>query len=153
MGMKLPPELQATILARADRIDGKPLGKTIDTPGQQNIFIPVRVVSEANQREYFMAKYRRKSEQQDLVTITLAAKGFPRDWPGQLRITLTKIGGYRCDQDNRAGAFKHVVDALFRWIGRDDGERDIKFFYEWKPKPRHGLAGVTIEIESKKEST
>lgn len=117
-------------------------------PNSLEFEIPVRTVSEANQREHHMARYRRKVAQQ---TTTAA---FCRQWldglpPKPWRITLTRYGPRLMDRDNNAGSFKHVQDQLAREIGIDDGDEAHDWLYRQKKRfKREGDPGVGVRIET-----
>lgn len=106
--------------------------------------IPVQVVSEANQREHWRVRHKRKKAQQDVTMLVLQSK-FPDGLhirPIQL-VNLTRIiatRGKSMDMDNLAGSFKHVIDALAVWLHRDD--RHLKFAFT----QRRGITSA-VEIE------
>lgn len=91
----------------------------------------IRVVSEANQREHYLTKHRRKKKQQYQMGLMLAGLAPPAP---PLTITLTKLGSRKLDADNLAGAFKHVQDTIARWLGVDDGDGRLTWRYEQAPK-------------------
>lgn len=106
--------------------------------------IPVRVVSEANQREFWTSRMRRKRAQQGVVML------FAKDIARRLgesqikKIVLTRIvdsRGKKMDLDNLAGAFKHVQDEIARIVGIDDGK--IRWEYA---QGRSRENGVRVEI-------
>ena len=110
------------------------------------ILVPVTVVSEANQREHHMAKYRRKVQQQRVATLTLSAAVSPaKAWALNPRgVWLTRIiptRGKSMDADNLAGSFKHVQDAVAKWLGIDDGKLQWSYAQE-----RGHVAGVRVEV-------
>jgi hypothetical protein len=86
--------------------------------------LPVFVVSEANEREHWAARGRRKNAQQDEVAGALA--WVPRcPVPPPWRVTFVLLAREdKIDTDNFAGAFKHVRDEVARWLGCGDGKRD-----------------------------
>jgi len=105
----------------------------------------IKTVSEANQSEHWRTKHRRKKEQQKefhyLWRCLPAAVNFPA------QITFTRFSCKELDQDNLAGAFKHVQDQLARELGIDDGDGSVKWKYEQKriSKRQHYF---TVEIEA-----
>ncbi len=103
----------------------------------------LRLVSEANQREHWRTKHRRKKAQQIIVLAELSKHPKP-ELPA--RITLTRIALRRLDTDNAAGSFKHVQDEIARWMGVDDGDER----YDWQYRQEKGdpkQYAVRIEIE------
>jgi len=113
------------------------------------IHIPLQLVSEANQRESHWAKHRRKKGQQEIAAAYLRQENI--DGLRPTRIGLTRVvpasgkhAGKLMDDDNLAGCFKHVQDAIAKELGMDDG--DIKWSYH---QIRHGLehfVDVVMEI-------
>lgn len=96
--------------------------------------IPIRVISEANQREHWTVKNRRKKAQQGETAVALFIAHIPqRTKPpsDKLFFTLTRHGQNALDTDNLAGSFKHVQDAIAKWFGVDDGDTEkIAFDYQ-----------------------
>lgn len=99
----------------------KPRATTLD--------VPIRVVSEANQRCHWSVRHRRFKQQAQAVWGVWMAER-PKVPPGRLRITLTRVGPRKLDSDNLAGAFKGVRDQLAALIGVDDGSDRIVWGYE-----------------------
>lgn len=82
-------------------------------------------MSEANQREHWAAKNRRKKSQQAAVILTLRPLGVPHP---PLDVFLTRIAPKRLDSDNLAGSMKHIRDAIARWLGVDDGDDSVRYY-------------------------
>lgn len=106
--------------------------------------IPVQVVSEANQREHWGARNKRKKGQQDVTMLMLQSK-FPNG--KHLRpikqINLVRVianKGRVMDTDNLFGSVKHVVDALARWLDLDDRHFPIQV------TQRRGITSA-VEVE------
>lgn len=108
------------------------------------VFLPITVISEANQREHHMEKHGRKVAQQ---------QAFNAEWmllAGRVQISapctikLTRIGSRALDTDNLAGAFKHVRDAIAAMIGIDDGDPRLTWLYEQRIDPTE--TGIIIEF-------
>lgn len=106
----------------------------------------IKTVSEANQREHWTVKRRRKIQQQTACrylwryqrgTVTLPAV-----------VTFKRFSCKELDTDNLAGAFKHVQDALAKEIGIDDGSPLIEWRYtqERIPRRKHWF---TVRIDPK----
>ena len=109
------------------------------------IYTPIRVVSEANQREHHMATYRRKKQQQVVMRAWLnrARTMVPPDAVPR-EVQFTRYGGKRMDNDNLAGAFKHVRDEVARWFGVDDGDASVKWC---EPAQEiHKADGIAVSI-------
>lgn len=91
--------------------------------------LPIRIVSEANQREHWAVRNKRKRAQQEAVHL---AWPMPRSWRISLpcNVKLTRMGPKRLDPDNLAGGFKHVQDAVAAELGVDDGDPGVHWVYE-----------------------
>lgn len=111
------------------------------------LHLPIRAVSELNQRESWPAKHKRKKVQQDIVTIAWRGHKVGKyifDAPYHIR--FTRIGSRKLDPDAVAASMKHVQDAVCRELGIDDGRDDlITFEYAQEPLGKREYA-VRIEI-------
>lgn len=110
------------------------------------ILLPVSVVSEANQREHWRKRHDRKKAQQDLALLTLNAAVSPAKASAlaPCGVWLTRIiptRGKVMDADNLAGSFKHVQDAVAKWLNVDDGRLAWAYAQE-----RGHVAGVRVEV-------
>lgn len=102
-------------------------------PEPQVLFVmPVRVVSEANEREHWRTRHnRKKAQQEELRKWWQAANAYVLSSVSlPCTVRLLRIGPKRLDSDNLAGSFKHVQDAIAREIGVDDGDERVKWEYE-----------------------
>lgn len=98
----------------------------------------IKTVSEANQREHWAAKSKRKKQQQrDFSILWRQRKGCNIEPPSV--VTFTRHACRVMDSDNLAGAFKHIRDQLAREIGIDDGDERVHYRYDQKriPKREH----------------
>lgn len=113
--------------------------------GSLTFEVPVKLISEANQREHWAIKNKRKKAQQRAVELTWLAGRYRVAPP--VCITLTRVGVRRLDPDNLAGSCKHVQDALAKCIGVDDGDfRKVRWIYEQrKGSPKQYLLEVCIQ--------
>ena len=108
------------------------------------ITIPLRTVSEANQREHHMAKHRRNKRQQETVGLFLSSAG--RWFVFPCRVILTRIAPRKLDSDNLAGSFKHVQDAVAKWLGVDDGSDQVAWRYEQRNgKPKEYAVSIGVD--------
>lgn len=87
----------------------------------------IKTVSEANQREHWAVKSKRKKAQQRDFSMIFKSKR--PNVPIPAKITFTRYSCQTMDADNLAGAFKHVQDQLCREIGIDDGDDRLTFVY------------------------
>lgn len=108
---------------------------------------PIKTISEANNRDHWTKKSKRRKSQQQEVDIMLlnALQGRKVALPCVVR--LTRIGAKALDSDNLAGSFKAVRDAIARRIGIDDGDPRIKFEYDQSPTGRREY-NVKVQITS-----
>lgn len=119
------------------------------TPAR-TIETPIVVVSEANARDHHHAKAGRIRRQQQATLAALAPLPLRPLLLAhlRLRVTLTRLGAKALDDDNLAGAFKAVRDAVAHHLGVDDGPRGpITWAYTQEAHRRHRLTpGIRIEI-------
>lgn len=112
----------------------------------REFYVPVKLVSEANQREHWAIRQKRKKAQQRVVYLTWLAEGVSVEPP--VVVTLTRVGVRKLDPDNLAGSFKHAQDAIARMIGVDDGdEAKVRWVYQ----QRKGLPkeyGLVVKLEA-----
>lgn len=120
--------------------------------GRVEFTIPVRTVSEANMREHWTAKNRRKKQQQEVTAVSLMAAGIPCGLHGKspiglpCHVSLTRYGAKALDTDNLAGSFKHVQDSIADWFEVDDGDTArIRFEYNQVPTGKRDYF-VRVEI-------
>lgn len=89
-----------------------------------DIELPIKIVSEANNRDYYRKKGERVKRQKRITTDHL--QRVPKvnlSDNDEFIIQLTRLKGYRqkdMDSDNLQGGFKAVRDAIATWIGIDD---------------------------------
>jgi hypothetical protein len=107
--------------------------------------VPVKLISEANQREHWAIKNKRKKAQQRTVEMVWLAGRYRVAPP--VVVTLTRVGVRKLDSDNLAGSCKHVQDAIAKCMGVDDGdERKVRWVYEQrKGLPKQYLLEVRID--------
>ena len=148
MGMKLPRTLTLPPGTREGKTVADGIaGLAPRWAGRWELAVPgLKVKSEANQREHFMTRHRRKVGQQNALAAALVGLS-PPPAGRPIRVTFTREyagRGKRLDTDNLAGSFKHVQDGLAKWLGRDDGDQGIEWRYGQRPA---GAAGLVIIIE------
>lgn len=111
--------------------------------------IPVRVISEANQREHWTVKNRRKKEQQVTTAVAFLNNVRRSNINFPCVVKLTRIAPKALDSDNLAGSFKHVQDEIARKLGIDDGDAG-KVIWEYAQMPvRIRQYSVKVEITTK----
>lgn len=131
------------------------------------VTIPVRTVSETNQREHWGRRHRRRRQLRQTVGLVMAgwlrSEGFemphcsrqdgsgarldPEGGSAVVRIVLTRLApSAGLDFDNLVSSMKAVVDGLADALGIDDRDPRVAWGYaQRRSKPRSW--GVEIRIE------
>jgi hypothetical protein len=136
------------VKTKKPRLPDRPIwtGPPAVLPWSLTISAPIKIVSTANFREHWSAKYRwnkQHAKQVQLAFFGMASK-IPPSETG-LKITLTRIGGKPMDRaDNLPNGFKAVIDQVAQQIGVDDGSPYLSWHFEQRPGK---VAGVEIRIE------
>lgn len=103
----------------------------------------IKTVSEANQREHWAAKHKRKKQQQKDFTFLWRTYRPKVTLPAVIK--FTRFSSHSLDADAVSGAFKHVQDALAREIGVDDADSRIKWLYAQEKINRREIY-FTVEV-------
>lgn len=120
----------------------------IGTIQQLDFQAPIRTVSEANQREHWAIKFKRKKDQQLEMLVALQNNLVGKKVKLPCVVKLTRIGPKPLDSDNLAGAMKHVQDAIAKKLGIDDGDTE-KIRWEYHQFPiRIREYAVKVSIQS-----
>lgn len=110
---------------------------------------PIKTISEANQREHWSVKNKRKNLQQLEMLAALQNNLTGKKLSPPYVVKLIRIAPKALDTDNLAGAFKHVRDAIARKLGVDDGDTEkVTWIYDQMPVRIHQYS-VKVEIRSK----
>lgn len=122
------------------------------SPGRVVVTIDgLKLVSDLNQREHHMAKYRRKCRERDIVHAALLGVNLWHWVARPLRVTITRVGPKRMDPtDNLPSACKATIDCLAEILGVDDGSSVVDWRVEQKPVGERRYA-VEIVIESREK--
>jgi len=102
--------------------------------------IPVKIESEANQREHWAVKAKRAKLQRNM------ACALTKFHPLPVTVTLTRVGVRLLDDDNLAGGFKAVRDGIADRLGVPDNDPRITWRYEQRkgnPKQYTAFARIT----------
>lgn len=110
--------------------------------------VPLKLVSEANQREHWSTRFDRKSEQQEFMSLVLPLAGRLFYVMYLQSIKLTRVG-CKMDADNNVGSFKHVQDAIAKWLGADDG--DVMWEYE-QQTDADGCVGLRVTFQLERQT-
>lgn len=82
------------------------------------------VASEANMHQHWRHRASRAKAQKQTVHLYLSCEIFP---PLPVKCLMTRFGKKKLDDDNLAGAFKHVRDQIASHYGVDDGGDQIQW--------------------------
>jgi hypothetical protein len=107
-----------------------------------SVTVPVRTVSEANQRDTWFMKAGRAQGQRGAVALSLRAKaGKPP--LGPLHVVLTRLAPGTLDDDNLASSLKACRDGCADWLGIDDRDPRVS----WQVlQERSKTCGVRVDI-------
>lgn len=109
--------------------------------------VPVKLISEANKREHYMVRHKRKKDQQRAVAYSWIAAGIGHFFVFPVVVTMTRIGVRKLDPDNLAGSFKHVQDQIARELGVDDGDESrVRWIYQQR-KGAPKQYGLEVSID------
>lgn len=108
--------------------------------------LPIKTVSEANSREHWRVKNRRKRAQQAEVNVEWK-RAVKRKVTLPCVVRLTRVAPNMLDDDNLRSAFKGIRDEVARLVGVDDGSDQIRFEYEQHKSEGRGHYDVFIEVE------
>ena len=109
------------------------------------IQLPIRTVSEANQRDHWSVRNKRKKEQQREVFFAWRKAMFGKPEPKlPCTVTLTRFGPRLLDSDNLAIAFKGIRDEVAKLLKVDDGDSQIRFEYQQRLDSDYA---ITIQVD------
>lgn len=95
-------------------------------PALASLVVPIRTVTESNANGSWVGKHERANAQIGAVTLMLRAH--VRKVPSPpLHVVVTRIAPRDLDPDNRVSSQKHVIDAISRWLGVDDGDARVTY--------------------------
>jgi hypothetical protein len=93
--------------------------------------LPIRLISEANNSQHWKHKRKRRESIKEEVIAEMSnlLRGFPFRLP--CRVTLTRYGAKKMDDDNLVNSFKAVRDSVAKKLGIDDGDRNnVQWIYD-----------------------
>lgn len=95
---------------------------------------PIKTISEANSRDHWAVRRRRKEDQQSQMMIALMNNLHGRKIKFPCVVKLTRIGPNKLDGDNLQSAFKGIRDVIAKKLGVDDGDDEkVKWEYDQMP--------------------
>lgn len=116
-------------LSVAGRVDGKILAR-----------LDIVTVSEANAHTHRRARQKRAKAQRGLAALVI---GQQRPRP-PCTVTMTRVSTMQLDDDNLAGALKHIRDGIADAMGINDRDKRVT----WKCEQKKGARGErAVEIE------
>ena len=104
------------------------------------VLLPVKTVSEANQREHWAPKAKRAKTHRRTAAALCPRATLPAV------VTLTRYSAGTLDDDNLRGALKAVRDGIADALGVADNDPLISFRYQQAPAKR-GEYAVHVAIE------
>lgn len=105
--------------------------------------VPVRTVSEANAHQHWRERQRRAKEHRHTASWmarAALAKAVSIVWPA--KVTMTRVSPRELDDDNLAGALKHVRDGIADALGMNDRDPRI----HWAVAQRQDSGGYSVEV-------
>ncbi len=131
-----------------------PETKPVDKPKRKgqllsvSLFMPIKVISEANSREHWAKKNRRGSSQKQDFEIEWyrLTRGLKIEFP--CTVTLVRVGVRKLDSDNLANGFKAIRDCIAALLGVDDGREDL---IRWEYDQQAGSKGYGIKVLIKRD--
>jgi hypothetical protein len=105
------------------------------------IRIPIRTVSEANQREHWRVRNQRTGEHRALATMFVNRSKVPGRKPA--RVLLRRVGAKLLDDDNLRGSMKACRDGIADAFQTDDSPTSG---IEWQYDQRRGKPPC-VEVE------
>jgi hypothetical protein len=121
--------------------------KTVPTLTTLMLILPIKTVSEANNRDNWRKKRTRRIAQQREVNIEWKREARGRKVKLPCVVKFTRIAPRKLDDDNLRSAFKGIRDEVARLLGVDDGGDQVKWEYEQLPRGSHQY-DVFIEVRS-----
>jgi hypothetical protein len=107
--------------------------------------IPLTLPSEANLREHWRPKAERAKAQRAAIALAMGRRLRALRHPtAKFVITMTRQAPRELDEDNLAGAFKHVKDEVALQLGfKDDRGKRLG----WRRAQAKGPVAVVVEVE------
>lgn len=93
----------------------------------------IKTVSEANSRDHWAVKMRRKEGQQEAMMVALLNNLHGKKIEFPCAVKLTRVGPNKLDGDNLQSAFKGIRDVIARKLGVDDGDEKVQWEYAQMP--------------------
>lgn len=113
--------------------------------------IPIRLMSEANQREHWRVKAKRVAQHRAIGRIGLGPKVKGQPWIATrpVLVTITRIGPRKLDDDNLASSAKALRDGIADAMQVDDGDARITWRYDQATGRTYAVDVEIIEAPSR----
>lgn len=98
----------------------------------KSISVPMKVISEANSRDFWAKSHMRKKAQKGVIGLLLPSYGIEKRFP--VEITMIRKGKKLLDDDNLQSAFKYIRDAIADYFipNLRPGMADSRPGFTWK---------------------
>lgn len=110
--------------------------------GSQRLSVPLRLVSEANAREHWRARHRRRRDQRGQLALVASARFSRPALP--CKIAMTRVAPRALDSDNLVSSFKASRDGICDWLGVDDRSDQITWAYAQR---KGAVREYALEVE------
>ena len=129
-------------------------GHAIEGTTLASVFVPVHLVSEANQREHHQMKARRVAAQRFVTRVSVRdLSGDPAMFylfgaveEGRLLVKITRCEPRSLDSDNLAGAAKAVRDELAKLLDIDDKDPRVRWVVDQCKPTKEKADGTYVEM-------
>jgi hypothetical protein len=109
-------------------------------------YAPIKTVSEANSREHWGAKAKRKKSQREEIYFEWKRAAGSGKVALPCVVRLTRIAPKALDAgDNLSSAFKAIRDEIAKILGVDDGGEQVSWEYDQVPIGEHRY-NVKVEV-------
>ena len=112
-----------------------------------SVEVPVKTVSEMNNRDCWQKRSRRSREQKvKTKAVVESALRKVRVGGDRFMVKLTRVGQRRLDGDNCQSSLKYCRDAVAECLRIDDGDERITWEYGQEKAKKAGVYSVIVEV-------
>lgn len=116
-------------------------------PRSFEVSIPIKTVSETNQREHWRARHKRRKVQRETASLVVGVYLRRHDITVPCAVTMTRVAPRSLDFDNLVSSAKACRDGIADALGIDDRDPRVTWAYaERRGKPREYLVVVQIAV-------
>lgn len=109
-----------------------------------SITIPMRLVSEANQRGHWSKHHKRHREQRGIARLAVQSRLCARIYP-PFSVSITRVAPRRLDVDNNVSSMKHVIDGLADALQINDADERVTWTFG---QEKGSVYAVKVVIEA-----